>query len=308
MNNWNQEEFEKRFTEPVDAIRKVDQLKSLDLSTKSDDEIKDLINSYFNIIPFTSGTIPAGSELFRARLNQNDQPYNSIEDIYAPPAQVVKGYGRVNKPGERIFYSASNFKLAAVEVIQDFKYSFNPKQEVAFLTIGIWRTMVDLHVASIIHDPKIHELREDIKKDYKSNQDLLFNGMIKNETALASNILLQFFAEEFTKADIKGDYEYKISNFYISSLREANNHIAPQFQSEKFDGIDYPSVAMKYKGNNQALFIDSVDDKLEFTNAIEVICSNMDFDKGDFLLGILHEAESIEEGKIIWKKELYRPN
>lgn len=204
--------------------------------------------------------------------------------------------------------SASNFKLAAFEVIQDLKYRFNPSQEVAFLTIGIWKTKVDLHLACILDDPKIHKIRDDIHNNFKLNQEMLFNGKIKEQTALSSNIVLQYFAEEFTKSEIKGDFDYRASVFYTSSLRQANNFIAPQYSTEKYDGINYPSVAMKYKGDNQAIFIESADNKLEFTNAIQVICTNLDFENGDFMPGIIHEAESIKDGKITWKKEIYRPS
>lgn len=305
MNKYNSE-YEQRFTKPKDAIQKIDSLKKLDLSKISDGELKELINSYFNIVPFTGGTIPAGTELFRARVNIGEKPFNTVSDLYAPPAELISKYGRLNKPNERVFYCASNFKLAAFEVIQDLKYSFNPSREVAFLTIGIWRAKKDLHLACVHHDPKLHDIRKDILEAYEKNQKILFNGNISEQTAISNNLILQFFAEELTKDNLKGDFDYKISNFYITTLKEANKYVAPQHESSKFDGLNYPSVAMKYKGDNQAFFLESADTKLEFVNAIQIICANLDFDNGDFLPGILYEAESITDGNIIWKKELYK--
>lgn len=308
MDKKSQSEFESRFTRPDDAVRRVDSLKALDLSKVSDSELSKQINNFFNIIPFTSGTIPAGTELFRARVNADKEPFQSLSDIYSPPSHLIKKYGRANKPGERIFYSASNFKLAAFEVIQDFKHSFNPSRETPFLTIGIWRTKVDLHLACILDDPKIHKIRNDIHEGFKLNQEILFNGNINEETAISNNIIMQYFAEEFTKSEIRSDLEYRVSNFYISSLRQANNFVAPEFSSEKFDGVNYPSVAMKYKGDNQAIFIESADNKLEFEKALLVICANLDFENADFTPGILHETESIKDGRLTWKKEIYRPS
>lgn len=308
VNKKHNTEYESRFTSPNDIVRKVDSLKTVDLSAITDLELSKLINSYFNIIPFTSGKVPAGTELFRARVNSNKEPFDLVSDIYVPPSHLIKKYGRANKPGERIFYCASNFKLAAFEVIQDLKYSFNPSREVAFLTIGIWKTKVDLHLACILDDPKIHKLRQDIHDSFQANQKILFNGNIGTDTAISNNILLKYFAEEFTKSEIRGDFDYRVSNFYISSLRQANGFVAPRYSSEKFDGVNYPSVAMKYKGDNQALLIESADRKLEFVNAIQVICANLDFENGDFMPGILHEAETIKDGRITWKKEIYRPS
>lgn len=305
MTNKYNSEYEKRFTNSTDAVKRVDLLKAIDLSTISDSELATKINSFFKIIPFTSGTIPAGSELFRARVNSKEKHFDLVSDIYAPPSHLIKKYGRANKPNERVFYCASNFKLAAIEVLQDLKNSPNPANEVAFLTVGIWKTKVDLHIGSIYDDPKVHKLRSDIYESFQENQKILFNGNVSNDTAIANSILLQYFAEEFTKSKIRGDYDYKVSNYYISSLRKANDFISPKYSSEKFDGVNYPSVAMKYKGDNQAIFIESADSKLEFVNALQIICANLDFENGDFLPGIMHEAESIIDNKITWKSEIY---
>lgn len=308
MNQKQSSEYERRFTKPDDAVARVNLLKSLDLSTITDSELSKLINRYFNVIPFTSGIIRAGTEVFRARISSKNEPFNLVSDIYAPPSHLIKRYGRANKPGERIFYCASNLKLAAFEVIQDLKHSINPAREVVFLTIGIWSTKQDLHVACILDDPKVHKLRQDIHDSFKENQSILFNGNISTSTAISNNVLLQYFAEEFTKMEIRGDFDYRVSNYYVSSLRQANEFVAPKYNSDKFDGVNYPSVAMKYKGDNQAIFIESADSKLEFVTALQVICVNMDFENGDFLPGILHEAESINNNKITWKKEIYKPS
>ena len=44
-----------------------------------------------------------------------------------------------------------------------------------------------------------------------------------------------------------------------------------------------------------------------YANSSTVICSNLDFESGDFTAGIMHESKSIIDGKIVWKKEIYRP-
>jgi hypothetical protein len=308
MNKKHNSEFERRFTPPIEAIKRVNSLKAVNLSTITDEELSKLINSYFNIIPYSTAKVPVGTELFRARINIKNEPFDLVSEIYAPPSHLIKNYGRANKPGERIFYCASNFKLAAFEVIQDLKYRLNPKREIAFITIGVWKTTVELHLACIIDDPKIHKIRQDTLDGFQAGQKILFNGNISPDTAISNNIILQYFAEEFTKKEILEDFDYLVSNFYISSLRQANAIIAPKYSSEKFDGVNYPSVAMNYKGDNQAIFIESADGKLELVNAIQVICANLDFENGDFNAGIIHEAESVMNGRIIWKKEVYRPN
>ncbi|MDP3443346.1 MAG: RES domain-containing protein [Ignavibacteria bacterium] len=303
---FNKAEFEKRFTKTSDAIKHIEQLRRIDLSSITDTELDQRINNYFNIIPFTSAIIPKGKQVFRARVNiNNGESFNYLNEIYAPPSSCIKKYGRANKPGERVFYCSSNIKLASFEVIQEMKDKINPKNESIILTVGIWQTKVDLHVSNIIHSAVLHKLRDDILSAFQQSQKDLYNGNLTHDTKTASNLLLQFFAEEFTKNSIKSDTDYRISNFYINSLRKANRVVAPQFNNEKFDGINYPSVAMKYKGDNQAIFIESADDKLEAINAIQVICSNIDFENGDFIPKITHEAKSIIDGRIYWEDELY---
>jgi hypothetical protein len=299
--------YEESFPEPLDAVKHINFLKSLDLSKITDGELESEIINRLHIIPFTSAIIPKNDEVFRARLNINKKPFTNVEDIYAPPREKVKESGRANKPGERIFYCASNFKLAAFEVIQNLKHSISPSHEIAFLTIGVWRTNENLHVSNIIYDEKLLKLRSDVNHAYEEIQRMLNNGHISSETALSNKLILEYFAEEFTKDNIKNGSDYRVSNFYIKSLRKSIDLIAPQYSSEKFDGINYPSIAMKYKGDNQAIFIESANTKLEIVNAIEVIVGNIDFERGDFTVGILHEAESINNGIITWKTVPYLP-
>jgi len=301
-------QFESRFTKTSECVKHIDELKKLNLFEITDKELKTKINNCFNIIPFTSALIPAGSELFRARLNINDNPFTSVEDIYAPPADKIKKNGRANKAGERIFYCASNFKLAAFEVLKDLKHSFNPKSKVASLTIGIWKIKVDLHVSNITYSEKLHSLREDILLAFNETQKTLHdNGNLSDDILTSNKMILEYFAEEFIKDNIKDESDYKVCNYYVSALKTSSKLIAPQYSSDKFDGINYPSVAMKYKGDNQALFIESADLKLEIVNAIQVLCGNLDFEKGDYTAGILHEADSIINGEITWKNEIYKP-
>jgi hypothetical protein len=305
--SYTKEKFEQRFTKTSQAVKFISELEKLDLSQISDEDLESKIDDCFSIIPYTSATVPEGSELFRARVNIGNKPYDLVKDIYVPPIDLIKSYGRANRPNEQIFYSASNFKLASFEVIQNLKNSITPKAEIAYLTIGVWRVREALHLTNVIYSPILHSLREDILEAFTHNQKLLNNGTLREDTVTAHNLISQFFADQYTKSNIKSHHDYKISAFYSRRLKAMNELIAPDFQSEKFDGINYPSVAMKYRGDNQALFVESVERKLELINTIQVLCGNLDFEKLEFLPGIMHEAESIINGTIKWKTEPYQP-
>lgn len=296
-----------RFTKPADAVRYITELESLDLSTVTDRQLEALLDKFFPVFPYTRGIIEAGEEVFRARINVNNVPYTNVKDIYVRDRDAILTYGRAHRPCEQIFYCSSNYLLAAFEVIQEMKHDNNPNGVVADLTIGIWKAQRDLQVTNIIHSKKLHDLRKDILELYKSNQDLLNNGRLQSETIDANNLLLQFFSDQFTKDNIKDNAEYRISSLYASRLKQANDLLAPQYYSERFDGINYPSVAMKFKGDNQAIFTDNFQSKFQIVNAIQVVCGNINFETGEFMSGVLHEAESIDDGVIKWSKEIYQP-
>jgi hypothetical protein len=305
-DSYTQKEFENRFTKTSDSIKYISELESLDLTSISDEQLEEKIDTYFHLFPYTSSIIPVGSELFRARLNIGELPFYEVKDIYAPAIDLISNYGRANRPNERVFYSASNFKLASFEVVQNYKNIYSHKGQVAFLTIGIWKVKEELHLANIIHSPILHDLRNDILDAFNKNKKLLSNGTLKDDNVNAANMILQFFSDQYTKEKIKSGHDYKISAFYAHRLNIGNEFIANEYQSDKFDGINYPSVALKFKGDNQALFIKSADEKLEIINAFQVLCTNFDFDNGEFLSGVVYEAESITDGLIKWKSEFYK--
>lgn len=304
---YSDDSFFSRFVSVEDATILIDQLEQLNLSEIDDTYLERFIEDKIKIVPYTNGVIKAGAELFRARLNINEEPFTEVKDIWVPPIDLIKDYGRANRPKEQIFYCASNFRLASFEVIQDFKNSFSPKHEVAFLTIGVWKVIDDINLADIIHSPVLHNVRDDIRANFKKHQEILYQKHLTPEIATASSLISQFFSDQFTKREIKSPHDYKISAYYTRLLKTMNSKIAPQFTKEKFDGVNYPSVAMKYKGDNQAIFFESAKQKLKLINAIQVVCSNLDFETGDFTAGIMHEAKSIVDGKIVWKSEIYRP-
>ena len=305
QNPYVEKQFVDRFTKPTDAVKYISELESLDLSKITEVQLGVLLDKYFPIFPYTSGHIQKGEEVFRARININNKPFTNVKEIYVRDKEFITSYGRAHRPKEQIFYCSSNYLLAAFEVIHDLKNSLYPNRVVAYLTVGIWKAERNLHISNIIHSKKLHALRKDMFQAYHSNQDLLNTGRLKGETIDASNLLLQFFSDQFTKSIIKSDNDYKISAFYASRLMQANELIARPYHLERFDGINYPSVAMKYQGDNQAIFTNDFENKFKLVNAIQVVCENVNFDTGDFLPVVLQEAESIKEGIITWKTKMH---
>lgn len=308
MNKHFNKEFHDRFTKLKDTINYIEELENLDLSKIEYKELENLIDERFPYIPYPSATIPAGTEVFRARLNEYKDPFTKVEDIFIPPANKIVEYGRSNKPNEQVFYCASNFKIATIEVIQDYQNNPFAQKDMAFLTIGIWKTKFDLHVGDITHSPLLRKLRKDISASYDQMEKILNSQHHNKDFAESGSLILQFFADQYTKRDITSQHEYKISALYSSRLKQGNNYVPPRYAKDKFDGINYPSVAMSYKGDNQALFYETAKEKLELVNTIFVMCGNINIANSSFTPAILHEAKNIVDGIIEWDDKPYKIN
>jgi hypothetical protein len=300
--------FYERFTKPEDALKYIQELNSIDLNNITEDELNNIIDDKFPIIPIHSAKIRAGTRLYRARVNKGDEAFDKVKDIFIPPVHKIDKYGRANSPQDQIFYCSANIELAVFEVLQNLKYSLSPKMEVAFLTIGIWETLEELHVANIINSPILHTLRPDLLTHYEEVKKIIDKNNLPQDVITSDNLIGQFFTEQFIKSDIKSENDYKFSVLFVKKIRQMNEVIAEHYKADKFDGINYPSVAMKYKGDNQALFLETATNKIKLVNTLHITASNFDFENGTFVHGVIHEAESINNGDVLWKKEIYKPS
>lgn len=292
------------------ALKFSDKLNSLDLKQISLEKLTELIDGVFHMIPMTRGFIDKGAVLYRARVNKKGKgSFKKFSDFGMAPSKCIEDFGRANEPEERIFYSANNLQLACGEVLQDLKYKFNPNNEFGYTTVSLWEVQRKLHFATLYYSPKVTKFREDIAKFKRKNQDYTkAEKIIKDSIIDVSDIILEFFCEEFAKDNIKSKEDYKISTFYAKRVKETNGFIAPQHDENKFDGIIYPSVAMRYKGDNVALFDTDLDTKIKFKTAFEVVCVDFDFEKADFKSYFKHELKEInKKGELEWNKEVYRP-
>lgn len=309
MKDPNIIDFESRFPEKEKAISFINQLQLLDLSQYEIDDINNMIDDVFHMIPFGIAHIPKGTKLFRARKNNENQIFYNVSELGINKPENIIEYGRANKPQEPVFYCSTNVKLACAEVLQNLKKSFNPKKEIGLTTVSVWEVTKDLNLAPIYYSNPVVSVREDAKKYKEGNKNNIREKNIFNSDTLDVNdLILEFFCDEFSKPNINTHHDYKLSASYANRLRNANNLIAPQHSDKKFDGLVYPSVAMKYTGDNIALFENALINKIKFETAIQTICLDFDFDKPDFESYFTYEIESCDEnGNLIWSTTPWRP-
>lgn len=302
-------DYESRHPSKKDAEKFIAKLKNIDLQKIELFDLDEIIDSVFHFIPFGSAYIQAGKKIYRARKSDNGEIFNNISELGMRKASEIKDYGRANQPLEAVFYGATNMHLACGEVLQNLKHNINPQWEPGFTTVSVWNVVKKLHISPVYYSEAVSKVREDVAK-YKIGSKTFAreNSSISHETLDVSDMIMEFFCDEFSKQIINTNHDYKYSVSYTRRLKHINNMIAPQYQSERFDGILYPSVAMKYKGDNIALFDDDLDSKIEFETAFQVVSTNFDFENGNFRTSIMHEVESVDEkGNLKWNKEVWRP-
>jgi hypothetical protein len=307
MAAYNVKEFERRFPSKDVILDFIGKLRGLTLKDISLKELDELINNVIPLIPFSLGVIPKDTFLYRARVNEKGKKFLHLDQLTLRKHKDVKSFGRANQPGESIFYCSTNMNLACGEVLQDLRYSFQPKYEVGFATVSVWKILKDIRVAPIYYSENVTKVRKDIAayKEGNKKQVREWNN-VSHATLDVSDLIMEFFCDEFSKSDIITEHDYKFSVSYTRRLQHANTLIAPEHKKEAFDGIVYPSVALKFAGDNVALFDDNLYKKIKFQTAYEVACTHFDFDIGTLNSFFLNEIDSIDsEGTIAWKNGIY---
>lgn len=271
-----------------ELIKAIQHIESLDLANTSDNTLIELFRNTIRIIPYTSAFVPIDSLLYRARINENDKPFEEVGQISMKKKEAITEYGRANRPKEQVFYAGVNCQLAIKEITN--KLSLDElKGKTA--TVGVWRVKNKIHVSNIIYSRKLHDIRKDINDAYLDNQKIL---KINNDlnTIDSSNLVTQFFSDHFTNENIKTQYDYKISALYTSLLKSMNFLIVDKYGDERFEGINYPSVAMKFKGDNVAIFGETIKYKIELVSVLNINCED---------LLILDKTNKISNEIIDWK-------
>lgn len=286
---------QEKLPSPVEVIKKINTLKSLNYRELSFEDVEKIINHYFEMIPLNPCMINTGATIYRARCNKNQLPYNDINDIYITPKDLIKDYGRGNRPFQQIFYSSNDFEHAAFEVLQHHKKSRNPFNDVDGVTIGEYRVIKPLFMATLMHSKDVQKVRLEIQEHLQNEKKFLkysksFDGLVKS-----SELLLEFFADEFAKPNIIHNSDYMISVQYVNSILKSNSF------GSGFDGVNYPGVAGKYRTDNQAIFKKSADEKLQLIKTYNVMCTGFDFVKGNLICSILNESNAISSDRIVWK-------
>ena len=280
----------------------IKKLKNINLSSISLDELDNLLNNVFEFIPFPAGLIAQDKIIYRARVNNNEKGFENITELGIKPKELVKDCGRANLPNESIFYSASNNGLACAEVLHNLKDSYNRIIKIAVTTVSEWKILKELYISPIFNSKPVLNIRKDMEDIIKTNSDYLRSKkLLKKDILDISDLILEFFSDEFSKNNILTPDDYKLSVWYVYNLNRLNDISMKKHGRKKYDGIAYPGVSMKYRGDNIALFNSELDSKIKFITAYEMICTNYDFENGKFDFAKIRKVDSVDKyGRLNW--------
>jgi len=228
-----------------------------DLDAK--DYPKDEINKLFKqvgdiayvILRFHKGKI-----VMRARPNYNGERFNKRSDYSFKPADLNRSYQRASTPEQTMFYASSiadqiepgelnNMRIIGVAetipMLRDKEMSGYQK-----ISFGRWEVIDDLYLLAIVHADEfgeassyIKELAEGYTEFVKSNPKRILHRSLA---------FTSFLSEEFSKSEIRGDYDYMISAIFSELACKCG-----------LDGVFYPSVRVGGRGFNIAIRPEAVE-------------------------------------------------
>lgn len=231
-----------------DIIR---EFKNLDLKSYPEKEIRDLFN---NVGPIGSVivTFHKGKSVMRARPNGEFQRFSKKSDFSYKPQDFNNTYQRASTPYETMFYATSvpdkieegeldNMRIIGltetIPMLRDKTKSGYEK-----ISFGRWVVKEDINLMAIVHEESYFE-----KSYYTRELVNAYDQFIKQfpKDVIDKSVNFQnFLAGEFSKEEIRDDYDYMISAIFTQNVVNSGFGL---------DGVLYPSVRTAGDGFNIAI-------------------------------------------------------
>lgn len=249
--------------------------------------------------------------LYRGRLitNEEKKPFAEFKEInYIGKENLhkIRQYGRVNKPGESMFYAATKKAVACLETFtKEVKLDeIEDKSTSLFVQVGVWKITNPLvlarlpipedHFSEFLGEMEMLKL-EKITLDVVKRQNDSLRKILKNEEEYK---LLEFFAEEFARFKMTDANGYKLSNYYADRVFNRNSKFDTKIS---IDGIMYPSVPSSYQEVNIVMPPDVADQKLKFLWC-DFVWVTVSKSRGAQFNTIEERAMVNDKGIIEWKR------
>lgn len=191
----------------------------------------------------------SGLPLHRLRLNEKDnKPFVKSSDLNYAPSKFVCSYGRVNKPGQSMFYCAEFTSNCSLELLHDYLLKNDVGHE-RYVTYSKWEIKKELCLLVIAIAPPNRE----IVNGYRLRDDCLNYIKSQSLTSQSNYSNLYSLTDHFFLMNAKKDYSVYVVCSAIA------NYFTLQFPN--IDGLIYPTVQAN-SGYNFVLRPHTVDNKM----------------------------------------------
>jgi hypothetical protein len=258
--------------DPAVADAAIALIRALDLQGATIEEILDLLTPIFRGYRVEAPRFQPGLTLFRSRIC--DKP-SHITSLLAPPPHITP-MGRVNRAGNPIMYCCTSRQVPFFE---------SRPAEGQTVTIGRWVTTAPMLVNHVGYTQSAFNALQSSRKQA---------GWGPVPVNHLNEVVSDFLAETFTQIIPRGsEYRYKLSVAIAEKL----------FLDNIFDGLLYPTIAMRANADNFALKLRYANKHLQFQRAEYALIEHVrDF---AFDITILDTATQLgADGSICWKGRL----
>jgi hypothetical protein len=265
----------------------------------TDDELHEKIRIIHSGFLLQAPIYPVGTLIYRA-VRVSQRPTHASRVSY-PPLELVKTNGRLNRPGEGMFYGSLN---QFASCLQECSWKVGE-----FFAISAWLTTKMMTFNHLGYSAEVLAA-------FKSNRELPFFAKIKEQSD-REKLIREWQARVLTqKTPPSEEHLYRLpialKDFALGNMVQTDPN-AP----DVFSGVIYPSVAMWLLGDNIAILPSEVDAKIAL---LEVILLTLDSIKEEHKEdGSIHTGMNMKtydfaradgNGNLVWgqKSQIVYPN
>lgn len=225
-------------------------MRRIDLKSVEPDFLRNRISSLFHGFVSETPLINPGQKVYRA-VKWAERP-SYVHQISYPPAERVSKYGRVNRPGQPIFYGSIGWNAPL------FELRLKPGDQIALSRWAITRKLV---VNNIGYTDSVFQR---LQSDRNAKQSWRPRG--RSESSPSNRLRESFFSTEFTQ-EVSDDetHKYKISagiaDILLHDIHDDDK--TDDTLSIGMAGLLYPAIALLGHSDNLALKPEIVDKHLQ---------------------------------------------
>jgi len=276
-----------------DLRRRINSFRSVDLESASMNAVDIRLRTIMDQYHIKMNNLYLNG-LLRARKNNEREDFNHVRELWYPPQEKIKIYGRLNNIGQSLFYASSNAQTAIYELRHQAGDRITvlvvrPKENVSYFSnivfIGLDRSSA----------PEVSSINK--SESLKNSEEFKRGVGSKNHKKF---VLIDSFLEDLLTLKIEEGEEYKYKPTVI--LAEI------LFSIPNIDALNYPSVATNLNGINFCTTPEKADEHFYGDEAwvIDILDVGVHPDSGKILYKtkFIKRSKSIDsDGKIEWLKE-----